>query len=189
MAGVTEANRGLVSAGLRDYLDALIALKRLRNDIQEMSVDVLRQHSDDLGSAIGVPLSCDTPTSYANDDSDSAWLGAQAPIGDFGTIYAGVTWETGEDETTSWVTVAIQLRKRSIFDALVTLLDREPLQRFTFRSISRYRELDLSARLDPARPEDLVGCLAKVLSEWVRFWRQTGGIAGIAVVDTAPDGT
>ena len=183
------AEQRLLAEGVPAYLDAIMALRELQQNVQKRCRQILCEGLEEFARAIGMPLNATMIKDYIYPDkiSESAtadwiWLGVSLPLqnaGDALIALVVVQKKDGKDYQSPVINggVAVEFKDRNLFDRVWERVEiAEP------RVVSDYRGImGLSKPVPPDRIPSFVDILSDLLGEWSRLWQRVGGLQGTAM--------
>ena len=181
------AEQRLLAEGIPAYLNAMMAIQELRQNIQKRCRRVLCDGLEEFAATIGMTLDTTQIEDYSYPEgisalatADEAWLGVKIPLQSTGTAYVTLVWSqgNGRDDQSPDINayVAIELRDRSLFERVWEIVQREEPQ-----VVSGYsRIIELYEPVPPDRIPRFDDILLELMEEWSRLWQRVGIPLGAA---------
>jgi len=196
---VLDVNRhALLEEGARSYLEALTALTIFRKDVQSVCRQAIVDRVTEFSQALGVPMfKAESIVPYATPEDQfngsSAYIGVKHKIsrrrqsihGFSSVSTCGLSWEPMGQQRWFGCWVGVGFNQREIAERLHAGFQRSKESLPPGIALDAQKNnVSVSRALKPDDMASLTDCLGEVMVEWIRLWREFGGLKALAPEQT-----
>lgn len=189
---LARAQLDLLNEGVNSYLDALVAIREFRREVQSRTRKVVEYRLDELSGVMGVSLKRDQIVKHINPDGipdnfdgNWAWIAARIKIIDPLPLdcYFGMFFRRDEKDQTS--AIAMMSPSKDVFQKIWVKCKEigESKLKETYKG-----EIAFLDKILPGEMNHFEEKLNEMIDLWVKVWKALGGVSGLRMTVGAPSG-
>lgn len=179
-----EASQSLFKEGVSSYLDAMLAIKRFREEVLRQCKNTVIKSLENLSNAIGIKLDKNRLEDFIEPDgpSDSdygitlGWIAVRIPLPETDhwiTLDFGLLFERNKEGTISCRVVGYV---ETWYKESYWKLYEKTSSKNNFKARESENKIILFENIKEDSIENFEKVLETIIEEWIKFWKSEGGV-------------